>query len=105
MNPKLKNYLTSKHAEFCGGGSDKVKRRKLNSKKRNSRKTILLLDYNFRCAICNTTVDFNKPDTHINKATIDHIKPISKGGLDVKSNLQLLCFKCNNKKADTYNPT
>lgn len=32
---------------------------------------------------------------------IDHIKPISKGGLTVEDNLQVLCRKCNGEKSDT----
>lgn len=108
MNKKLQSYLESKHAELTGENTacvDKVKRRKFNTKKRSNRKVILLLDYNHRCAICNITVDFSKPDAHPNKATIDHIRPLAKGGSDTKENLQLLCFPCNNKKADTYEPT
>lgn len=33
---------------------------------------------------------------------IDHIKPVSKGGLDTIDNKQALCQKCNNKKSDSY---
>ena len=33
---------------------------------------------------------------------IDHIKPVSKGGLNTKTNLQILCHDCNNKKANKY---
>lgn len=31
---------------------------------------------------------------------IDHIYPLSKGGLDIIENKQTLCQKCNNKKSD-----
>lgn len=33
---------------------------------------------------------------------IDHIKPVSKGGKTIKSNLQTLCSKCNIKKGSKY---
>ena len=33
---------------------------------------------------------------------IDHIKPVSKGGKTIKSNLQVLCFNCNRSKSNKY---
>ena len=32
--------------------------------------------------------------------SIDHIKPISKGGRNILDNIQILCNPCNNKKRD-----
>ena len=34
-------------------------------------------------------------------ATIDHVKPRSKGGTDDEDNLVVACFTCNQKKADS----
>jgi hypothetical protein len=48
----------------------------------------LLHKYNFQCVACGST----------DKLTIDHIKPVSKGGTDDMSNLQILCKSCNSKK-------
>ena len=31
---------------------------------------------------------------------IDHIIPVSKGGKTIKSNLRVLCSKCNGKKSN-----
>ena len=44
-----------------------------------------------RCAGCNRAVD-------IRDLTFDHIKPLSTGGEDSESNLQLLCTPCNSSK-------
>lgn len=61
--------------------------------------------FNFRCNICFLVfiplVDYNGKNTLvINKRwlEIDHITPISKGGLDVFENKQPLCNVCNCKK-------
>ena len=32
--------------------------------------------------------------------TVDHIFPLSKGGKDILENTQILCVKCNERKAD-----
>lgn len=41
-----------------------------------------------RCRRCGST----------ERLTLDHIRPLSRGGLSTKQNLQLLCFSCNNEK-------
>ena len=43
------------------------------------------------CAICNTKMS-------INNYNIDHINPLSKGGTNKESNLQLTHVCCNSKK-------
>jgi len=42
-----------------------------------------------RCACCKSKLI---------KYDVDHIVPISKGGMNIDSNVQLLCQKCNRKK-------
>lgn len=45
---------------------------------------------NYRCRICASTEDL----------TIDHVKPLSKGGSNKRSNMQTLCRDCNQDKGD-----
>ncbi len=47
--------------------------------------------YDFRCLKCNKQFPFEK-------LTVDHIRPISKGGSSNIYNLQPLCNRCNNIK-------
>jgi hypothetical protein len=47
----------------------------------------------FKCVKCGESASSVKIE-------IDHIIPISKGGLTIKSNLQTLCFKCNRGKSN-----
>ena len=48
---------------------------------------------NHKCALCQKECDFEEMQG-------DHIIPWSKGGKTVEENLQMLCQKCNNTKAD-----
>ncbi len=48
----------------------------------------------YRCVLCGLS------SPHKKDFQIDHIKPISKGGLTTRENLRLLCRKCNWIKSD-----
>lgn len=48
--------------------------------------------YNFECVNCGSKENL----------TIDHIRPISKGGTNEEDNLQILCKSCNSKKGAKY---
>lgn len=48
----------------------------------------ILTQYNYTCRICGTTENLH----------IDHIIPVTKGGLSTSDNLQVLCSMCNNIK-------
>ena len=50
----------------------------------------ILQKYKFKCVYCNSKKNL----------TIDHIKPVSKGGTDSARNLQVLCKSCNSKKGN-----
>lgn len=49
---------------------------------------------NYTCQICGKYM----PDEI--GLQIDHIKPVSKGGKTIKSNLRVLCDKCNLRKSN-----
>lgn len=52
-----------------------------------------------RCAICGIVLLAVGADSHV-----DHIIPVSKGGLSTRENLQLLCPPCNLSKNDRILP-
>lgn len=57
------------------------------------RKKIMERD-NYTCQCCGVSAHSEK---HL-LLEIDHIIPISKGGLTTEDNLQTLCWKCNRSK-------
>lgn len=57
------------------------------------RKKIIERD-NHTCKICGLST-YDEPNLLLE---VDHIVPISKGGLTTEENLQTLCWKCNRKK-------
>lgn len=48
------------------------------------------------CRICSISIE-NEPHLLLE---IDHIVPVSKGGLSIEENLQALCWKCNRTKSN-----
>lgn len=57
----------------------------------------------FYCGRENLTANYNNPFKNFygGRATLDHFKPLAKGGLKyTESNLVCACDKCNNLKAD-----
>lgn len=53
---------------------------------------------NYTCQICGNSV-FKEKNLLLE---IDHIKPLSKGGITSEENLQTLCWKCNRTKGTKY---
>lgn len=51
----------------------------------------------FHCQSC------GKTDTEAN-LNVDHIIPLARGGKNDLSNLQTLCFDCNQRKRDRLDP-
>lgn len=52
-----------------------------------------------KCQICCCKVVMSSVHRE-DMATVDHIVPLSKGGLHVEDNVQLACWKCNTKKSN-----
>lgn len=50
----------------------------------------------FECKYCSVSIS-QEPNLLLE---VDHIKPVSKGGLSVETNLQTLCWKCNRTKSN-----
>ena len=73
---------------------------KKKSRQARWNRQLLLEKHNGRCVHCEEVV--NLITDHPKSATIDHIVPISLGGLDSIRNMQLLCNACNNKKGNTH---
>lgn len=53
---------------------------------------------NYTCKECNNSTK-KEPNLLLE---IDHIKPLSKGGITSEENLQTLCWKCNRSKGSKY---
>ena len=85
---------------------DKNRRHKIRSK---SLSQLICLDelmkrHRNRCKQCNTLCVKPEGYNHPNEGTIDHIMPLSKGGLHLWNNVQLLCRQCNSAKRDIVLP-
>ncbi len=75
-------------SELLKSGHNRKKRVQMPNYKRVLKE--LLHKYKFRCVTCGAK----------EKLTIDHIRPVSKGGKNEISNLQILCKSCNSSKGN-----
>lgn len=54
----------------------------------------------YRCHLCGCKTDPTKSVPHRRAPTVDHIIPLSKGGMHERSNCRTACFSCNCRKQD-----
>lgn len=67
-----------------------------SARKSRERMRQLINKHKGRCAICGEPVTMRDGDPR--RATVDHVLPIARGGLDVPANWQLACHECNQAK-------
>lgn len=64
------------------------RRKQMSSRQKQAKKAQLIQEYGSCCWWCRCVFSKNQP-------TLDHLKPISKGGSNSLENLRLACFPCN----------
>ena len=60
----------------------------------------VLETYGSNCYLCESDIDLDLPRTSKRGATVDHIIPLSRGGLDELDNLRLVHWDCNRAKSN-----
>ena len=60
----------------------------------------MLLECDYKCFYCKSSVSLHpKKGSGVRMSSIDHVIPLSRGGLDRKENWVIACRACNTKKA------
>lgn len=109
-NKYIKEYKKTEayknaHREMKRNGTFKKRVIKSGNVYQYIKRRVLFERFNYICQGCNVKcvhpndINYNED----NCATIDHIKPVSKGGNHTYNNTQLLCRKCNWIKRDNEN--
>ena len=80
---------------FCSAARDYVRMGHGRAARRADRVPALLEKQSGECYWCGVTMNDGAPD---NRATIDHVVPLCRGGRDVEGNRVLACHLCNNIK-------
>lgn len=89
-------------SDKCSRKADNRRKEKRLSKNGKPDHSITLTKLYMRdlgvCQICNKIIDFDCDPNSDDYPSVDHIKPISKGGLHQWDNVQLACRGCNTAK-------
>lgn len=56
------------------------------------------------CFWCGKTVLLDVEQEHPDRATVDHLIPVSRGGGGGRENLRVACYRCNNRRGDRVGP-
>jgi hypothetical protein len=64
--------------------------------------TALLILYQNTCAYCRVPLILDAPPKHPHKATLDHVIPLTQGGLHTKLNVVPSCWRCNSRKGERF---
>ncbi len=74
-------------------------RRPTHQKERGLRITALMARDGMDCGLCGEKLDRRvKDENSYEYVTFDHIEPLSKGGLDIVTNIRLTHQLCNNRR-------
>ena len=95
-----------KFHEECKAQATRAKNRKKNVKRQGAKTQELIVHEviakrdNYVCHLCGELVDMSLPRRSHYGATLDHVIPIAKGGLDSEDNVKLAHWICNVRKSD-----
>lgn len=81
-------YASQRRARVSGGGGSHTV----------AEARALLERQRFRCAYCRGRISLRAKRCAPNRAELDHVTPISRGGSNALENLQWLCHPCNRSK-------
>lgn len=101
-----------KHRELClRWGREHPEKRRHDCSIRRARKLGVLVERfkgaevferdGWHCKLCGHEVLRTWERGNIRSPELDHIIPLSRGGVHSRANTQLLCSRCNNRKATT----
>lgn len=101
---KNANYQTgySRLCLACNNDIRKGYRDHRNKSSRDYTRWEVFEDDHFTCYLCEDVLLDTTPSSDSKSLSIDHVIPISKGGLDERSNVRTACLECNRKKSDTF---
>ena len=91
-------------ARYARRNAEHIRRERIRGSQAVSRGRVSLRQqyekFKGKCQICKCNTVMAK-EYRVDMATVDHIVPLSKGGLHVEENVQLACIACNSQKSDT----